>query len=252
MTREGFSFLWDTDRPACGTNEESWTSHHDEWSTSAYGTDARPPGTPEEVEAVRNPDGSVELSWTAPGDDWLCGSAESVRILASANPIDQPTDGAVIRERSADEQAGEPVAESFSEAELGDARHLAVLYRDEAGNWGRLAGTEVPGPGRCANLIEGGPRDDILRGTEDEDEIRGRGGADRVSGRGADDCLFAGAGADRVRGGSGEDEVRGGDGEDRIKADDGDRDQVRCGTARDLAIVDRQDRVRGCERVRLR
>ena len=45
LTREGNSFLWDTDRPACGGgNDEWWTSRHDEWSTGAYGTDSRPPG----------------------------------------------------------------------------------------------------------------------------------------------------------------------------------------------------------------
>jgi hypothetical protein len=42
LTREGNSFLWDTDRPACGGNDEWWTSRHDEWSTGAYGVDSRP------------------------------------------------------------------------------------------------------------------------------------------------------------------------------------------------------------------
>ena len=46
LTREGYSFQWDTDRPACGTNDEWWTARHDEWYTGAYGTDSRPPGTP--------------------------------------------------------------------------------------------------------------------------------------------------------------------------------------------------------------
>ena len=55
LTREGNSFLWDTDRPACGGgNDEWWTSRHDEWSTGAYGTDSRPPGTPTGLSVTRN------------------------------------------------------------------------------------------------------------------------------------------------------------------------------------------------------
>ena len=42
LTREGSRFMWDTDRPACGTNDEWWTSRHDEWNTGAYG-DRHPP-----------------------------------------------------------------------------------------------------------------------------------------------------------------------------------------------------------------
>src|SRR3954449_2328254 len=45
-TREGWAFQWDTPRPACGTNDEWWTSRHDERNSGAYDTDARPPGTP--------------------------------------------------------------------------------------------------------------------------------------------------------------------------------------------------------------
>ena len=41
--------MWDTDQPACGTNDEWWTSRHDEWNTGAYGTDTRPPGTPTQL-----------------------------------------------------------------------------------------------------------------------------------------------------------------------------------------------------------
>ena len=48
LTREGNAFSWRTDQDACGTNDEWWTSRHDEWNTGAYGTDSRPPGTPED------------------------------------------------------------------------------------------------------------------------------------------------------------------------------------------------------------
>ena len=95
LTREGFGFMWDTDRPACGTNDEWWTSRHDEWNTGAYGTDSRPPGTPTQLGA--NPSGSqIELTWKAPGDDWLCGTAQEYRVLRSSSPIQHPSDGTVV------------------------------------------------------------------------------------------------------------------------------------------------------------
>src|SRR4030095_1965163 len=31
VPREGHAFSWPTNRPACGTNDEWWTSRHDEW-----------------------------------------------------------------------------------------------------------------------------------------------------------------------------------------------------------------------------
>ena len=60
LTREGWSFLWDTGVDACdGSNEEWWTYHHDEHSTANYGHDGRPPGTPTDLTATRV-DGGVQ------------------------------------------------------------------------------------------------------------------------------------------------------------------------------------------------
>ena len=45
VTREGWSFLWDTETPSCdGANDEWWTFHHDEFGSANYGTDAPPAG----------------------------------------------------------------------------------------------------------------------------------------------------------------------------------------------------------------
>ena len=94
LTREGWSFLWETGTDACdGSNEEWWTFHHDEFGSANYGTDARPPGTAEELELAD--DGT--LSWTAPGDDWLCGDAERFEVRASDAPIEAPGDGEIDR-----------------------------------------------------------------------------------------------------------------------------------------------------------
>ena len=131
-TREGWSFQWDTDRPACGTNDEWWTARHDERNTGAHGTDTRPPGTPRSFR-VRRSGGRATLSWVAPGDDWLCGRAARYRVLASNRPIVRPRDGRSVGDFAAGAE-GERVTRTVS-----GGRHFAVLYRDDAGNWGHVA-----------------------------------------------------------------------------------------------------------------
>jgi acyl-homoserine-lactone acylase len=112
---------------------------------------------------------------------------------------------------------------------------------------------------RCATETRGTKKGDSLRGTEAGDRIKGRGGNDRIRGLGGDDCLKGNRGRDRVKGGAdndqvtggrGRDRLRGGAGRDRLKARGGGRDVVRCGKGRDKAVVDRRDKVRGCEKVR--
>ena len=142
LTREGFAFLWKTDRPACGGNDEWWTSRHDEWSTGAYGTDTRPPGVPEKLKVERE-GGQATLTWTAPGDDHLCGKADRFRVLASGKQIQRPSDGEPVGEDTdASSEAGE--SETATVELPAGTRHVAVLYRDDAGNWGHLTSRSVP------------------------------------------------------------------------------------------------------------
>lgn len=139
-TREGYGFMWDTNTPACGTNDEWWTSRHDEWNTGAYGTDTRPPGTPRNLTVTRNGD-SATLSWTAPGDDWLCGTATQYRIIKSNSPIVHPSDGTVVGDFSVSQAAGGTETQSVN---VTGASYVAVLEKDDNGNWGHLAGAVVP------------------------------------------------------------------------------------------------------------
>jgi uncharacterized repeat protein (TIGR01451 family) len=141
LTREGFAFRWTTDRPACGTNNEWWTSRHDEWSTGAYGTDTRPPGTPRAPRAAKA-GSSVTLNWTAPGDDWLCGKARRYRVIKSTTPIQHPTQGTVVGTFAANAAAGG--SETRTVTNVGNNVFFAVLYQDEAGNWGHLATARIP------------------------------------------------------------------------------------------------------------
>jgi hypothetical protein len=136
MTREGWSFLWRTDRPACGGNDEWWTSRHDEWGTGAYGTDSRPPGTPRAFRAATG-SSTVELGWIAPGDDWLCGKAKQAVVLASSDPITRPSEGKVIARLDAT-SSGNEVRTTVNRGTK--RRYHAVAYVDDAGNWGHPAG----------------------------------------------------------------------------------------------------------------
>jgi hypothetical protein len=262
VTREGWSFVWGTEAPACGggggTNEEWWTFHHDEHGTANYGHDARPPGTARGLEAIRTADDSVLLRWGAPGDDWLCGKADRFRVLIDDAPIDDPQDGSIAAELPAAAASGGLESTTLTEAEAGGATHAAVLYRDEAGNWGLLRDVEIPpagddggggggggSGGECTNRIRGTGAGDLLRGTSGSDRINGRRGDDRIKGRAGDDCL---------KGGRGHDKLRGGAGDDVIRAARGARDRVSCGSGEDVAFVNpSRDRVkRNCEEIRRR
>jgi RTX calcium-binding nonapeptide repeat (4 copies) len=113
----------------------------------------------------------------------------------------------------------------------------------------------------CAQQITGTRKRDKLFGSIGGDTIRGRRGSDRLKARAGDDCVNGGGGRDRASGGDGEDKVigkrgadrlRGGPGGDRLQAQGGGSDAVKCGKGRDKAVVDKRDRVRGCENVRVR
>jgi uncharacterized delta-60 repeat protein len=130
--------------------------------------------------------------------------------------------------------------------------------------------------GRCANLLIGRGRIDILTGSAVGDEIFGRTGADQIFGLRGDDCLygergndeinggdgndyvsggaqddrlFGGNGNDRLYGGRGRNTYSGGSGSDVILARNGKTEKIDCGAGRDRAKVDRADRVRNCEKV---
>ena len=250
-TREGWSFLWDTGVDACDGSNEEWPSfHHDEFGSANYGTDARPPGTPEGLQATRREGGGIDLSFVAPGDDWLCKRAELYEVRISANPITSPSDGRVAVQRPAETGPGGRQEMRLVRGALGDARYVGVLYRDDAGNWGRLTSRRIPGVtppptpgGLCktrlvgtdgpdrlvgsalseliagrggGDTIRGGKGGDCLNGGDDGDSIRGDGGGDEVRGKGGDDRQRGGGGDDLVRGAEGDDRLSGGAGKDRV------------------------------------
>lgn len=95
--------------------------------------------------------------------------------------------------------------------------------------------------------VQGGPGNDNVAGGDGSDQVFGGSGDDVILGEGGGLSLFPGN--DRLVGGPGRDRFFGGVGQDRIEARDGTADTIDCGGGRDVAVVDRLDRVRGCERV---
>ncbi|MGH2838351.1 MAG: choice-of-anchor Q domain-containing protein [Thermoleophilaceae bacterium] len=119
----------------------------------------------------------------------------------------------------------------------------------------------------CMNRILGTRRANTIRGTAAGDFILGKRGADTILGRRGADCLFGNAGNDTLKGGGGKDELNGGRGKDKlngggrkdkfsagagndnVNSADGVRETVKCGRGNDTVKADRNDRLRGCERV---
>jgi serralysin len=133
-----------------------------------------------------------------------------------------------------------------------------------------------------AQVKDGGPGSDRLRGTGKADQLFGRGGADVLVGRGGRDKLRGAAGGDELKGAKGRDRLIGGaaadvliggkgrdtlnpgkgedgvnmrdgveltaPGRDVIRARDGSPDQISCGQGNDRAFVDEvEDGVYDCE-----
>jgi len=88
---------------------------------------------------------------------------------------------------------------------------------------------------------------DVLRGTGGSDSICGLSGGDTIFGFAGNDRISGGPGTDTIYGGPGKDVIFGGGERDTIFADDGQRDDVDCGTSRDIVIADRLDVLHGCE-----
>lgn len=154
----------------------------------------------------------------------------------------------------ANDKVGTPGNDSLAGTRLGD--NLLGLQGDDILKG--LRGDDCVFGGVGSDRLSGSKGDDRLLG---DDSAKGVGGNDRMSGNAGDDLLVGGTGKDRLSGGAGEDRLvggpgrnrlRGGPGHDRLRAANGTFDRVKCGAGRDIARVDPVDRVRGCERVRVR
>jgi hypothetical protein len=81
LTRSGSLFAYTTDAPACSPG--SWPMfHHDLANSGDYRRDATLPGKPYELAISGG-----TLSFNAPGDDLLCGSADHYEVVQSDDQI---------------------------------------------------------------------------------------------------------------------------------------------------------------------
>ena len=160
--------------------------------------------------------------------------------------------------------------EDFDQDGVGDAcdpptpgvcanRHIGTELAETI--TGTVAGDRVDARGGAdtvrglagADCLNGGGESDKLFGGDGNDTLTGAAGADRLVGGSGNDKLSGGTDADRLVGGGGKNQYAGGDGNDRIDAVNGNRETIDCGPGiRDRATVDKQDKVKRCERVRRR
>ncbi len=140
MTRAGTLFAYNTDAPACSAG--SWpTFHHDLASSGDYRRDATLPGRPYDLA-----NNGAMVTFEAPGDDLLCGTATSYQVVQSDDPIT----GANFS--SAEPIAGAPAPAAAGTTQSvtlppGPRRFVAIRAVDDQGNVGPIAQIEAGPPG---------------------------------------------------------------------------------------------------------
>jgi Thrombospondin type 3 repeat/FG-GAP-like repeat len=164
-TREGNMFVWDTDAPACGGNNEWWGFRHDEHNSGFYGNDTRPP-SPILNLAVN----AGELNWTAPGENHRCGLATSYEIRRSTSPITRDNFAQATLLTGAPVPAPPGGAQTFPVTQQARFFYYAIRTLDDAGN---------PGPISNVVLIDGFD--------EDEDGVCNPGASSSLC-TGSDNC----------------------------------------------------------------
>ena len=145
LTREGNSFLWDTDRPACGDQRRVVDLPprrvvHRRVRRGQPPTGHAHPARRDAATAGRPRSRSRRPATTG------CAARRAVTGSSSPpGPINHPTDGTVVGDFDASAASGQ--TETHTVADIGSkTTRVAVLYQDDAGNWGRLASAAVPAP----------------------------------------------------------------------------------------------------------
>lgn len=209
-----------------------------------------------------------------PGGDLICGTTHRDRIDSAAGDdelwagaghdrLDAGTGADTVY---ADEGDDEIFGGSGRDRVFSQKGH-DVVHGGDGNDWafgdtgndilGGGGGSDKLLGGLGRDRIEGGGGDDGVHGGEGNDRLEGGGGNDRIGrdsnvfhGDYGDDVVHAGAGDDVVRERHGRDALYGGPGDDTFHANDSQPDRIVCGPGRDVAVVDRLDRVhRSCERI---
>jgi hypothetical protein len=141
-TRSGYILAYNTPAAACTAG--SWPRfHHDNANSGDYRRDAMLPGKPMNPQLPTQ----TTMSFTAPGDDLLCGTAAKYEVATSDNPITEQNFD------SATQLTGAPVPSSPGNTEnftipQGAHEFLALRAVDDQDNVGRIASFDR---GPCTN-----------------------------------------------------------------------------------------------------
>src|SRR5207253_10104988 len=125
--------------------------HHDIANSGDYTRDAVKPGKPMHPSVAES-----TLTWTAPGDDLMCGTATSYQVVSSATPITPENFEAATPVPGAPAPAAAGTPQSFK-LPSGTKAYVAIRAIDEQGNIGLPAvaefnsGAALPAIGRCVH-----------------------------------------------------------------------------------------------------
>jgi hypothetical protein len=169
ITREGTLSVYSTPASACSPS--SWPNfHHDIANSGDYTRDAVKPGVPLNATVAEK-----VLSWTAPGNDLMCGTASSYQIVTSANPITPENFASATRLSGAPAPAAAGTAQTYA-LPSNVQRYVAIRAIDGQGNIGLPAAVsltqELPEFGRC---VLSAPKMGEYRYTHCNGEAAGKG-----------------------------------------------------------------------------
>ncbi|MFL5895087.1 MAG: choice-of-anchor Q domain-containing protein [Thermoleophilaceae bacterium] len=176
------------------------------------------------------------------------------------NPANDKADATtllLLPGRCANAASGTPAADHLMGTKMGDlltglaGDDVLVGLEDDDCLIGGLGNDDLKG-GTGNDQLDGGPGNDRLTGWTENDRETGGPGNDKLFGEAGRDKLDGGRGRDVLTGGPGADVLVGGPGNDVVNAVDRRRDTVNCGPGKDVARVDKKDKVRGCEKVKVR
>jgi FG-GAP repeat protein len=147
LTRSGSLFAYSTQAPACSAG--SWPRfHHDNASSGDLRRDAVSPGKPTSATISGG-----TISFDAPGDDLLCGTADHYQVVTSDNPITGANFGQQAPLSGAPAPASAGSGQSFP-VPAGARRYVGIRAVDEQGNVGRPVVLQArhPRPGGATPL----------------------------------------------------------------------------------------------------
>jgi hypothetical protein len=138
-TRSGYIDAYSTTAPACSPS--AWPRfHHDNANSGDYGRDASLPGRPSSAQT-----GRTSVSFNAPGDDLLCGTATRYEVATSNRPIDASNFGQADRLPGAPAPAAPGARQTYA-VPAGARRYIAIRAVDDQGNVGQPLGFDLGGP----------------------------------------------------------------------------------------------------------